>query len=483
MDTQSKEPAKSKREPKNLRAGVRFPRDLYARLERIPLSALTIPLERHDQHKKSAMTARNHLAETALDQTEIAAACLNIEAKDRSNLFPWNGQFSPQFVEVMLNRYAREGGTILYPFCGSGTVLAEASRLGLAATGIELNPAAYILARTYSLANIHQRDRVELLNLVEHNLQELLPKGWPLLIAVDSCSSETYQAALPVLLTKASIQERVILEALIILADFFKGTSAQKLAKTWGKLRQTVEQFPYSKALIALHHADGRYPESSKLFDMVFTSPPYINVYNYHQQYRASAEALGWDLLHVAKTEIGSNRKNRGNRFLTVTQYCLDLAICLSSLWSATKNNARIIFVMGRESRVRGIPFFNGEIAASLAVEAIGYRLALRQERVFTNRFGQRIFEDILHFQKPQPEKPSLNYLVKTRNIAELTLRAGLEHVGADDVKNDLLDAIRMVSEVTESPSYIINPNTNIEIADVISDATPRKAARNSRER
>lgn len=429
------------------------------------------------------MTARSYLSKTPLDETDISAACLNIEAKARSNLFPWNGQFSPQFVEVMFAQYAPVGARILDPFCGSGTVLAEASLLGLEATGVELNPAAYILARTYSLANVSHASRVALLTSVEHKLQSVLPEGWPLLMTVDAKSSETNEAALPSLLKEASQQERVILEAFIILADFFKGVSAAKLAKTWFKLRQTVEQLPHSEAPLALNHADGRYPEGEHLFNLVFTSPPYINVYNYHQQYRASAEALGWDLLHVAKTEIGSNRKNRGNRFLTVTQYCLDLAICLSSLWSATTPDARIIFVMGRESRVRGVPFFNGEIAAMLAVEAVGYRLALRQERVFTNRFGQRIFEDILHFQKPRPKAPKRNAIEIARKIASEALKAGIEHANEPDIREDLLDAINKVQEVIQSVRYIPKPATSQEKANAISNAAPRKAPRYSRER
>ncbi len=38
------------------------------------------------------------------------------------------------------------GGSVLDPFCGSGVVLAEARALGLAATGIDLNPAAALIA-------------------------------------------------------------------------------------------------------------------------------------------------------------------------------------------------------------------------------------------------------------------------------------------------------------------------------------------------
>src|SRR2546422_11321437 len=47
---------------------------------------------------------------------------------------------------------------------------------------------------------------------------------------------------------------------------------------------------------------------------VILTSPPYINVFNYHQNHRAILETLGWNVLKVAESEIGSNRKNRANR-------------------------------------------------------------------------------------------------------------------------------------------------------------------------
>lgn len=400
------------------------------------------------------MTSRNHLLSLPLNESDISAAHLNIESKARSNLFPWNGQFSPQFVEVMLRHYATAGASVLDPFCGSGTVLAESSHLDLTGTGIELNPAAFMLARIYTLACLSGSERVNLTTSVERALQTVMPTGWPLMVTIDVDSSYSYQAGLPSLLATSSEREKVVLEAFIILADFFKGTTTTKLAKTWEKLRQTIEKLPHTKAPINVHHSDGRYPAEGEKHDIVFTSPPYINVYNYHQQYRASAEALGWDLLHVAKTEIGSNRKNRGNRFLTVIQYCLDLAITLDSLWDATTPDARLIFVMGRESRVRGVPFFNGQIAANLAIEAVGYDLSLRQERVFTNRFGQQIFEDIVHFEKSEHRKPSGNALEVARKVAKATLENGLNHAGTDDIKGDLMDALNRVNEVKESPRY-----------------------------
>ena len=62
-----------------------------------------------------------------------------------------------------------------------------------------------------------------------------------------------------------------------------------------------------------MHHADARaLPVESGSADLVLTSPPYINVHNYNQKYRRSVEALEWDILAVARSEIGSNRQNRG---------------------------------------------------------------------------------------------------------------------------------------------------------------------------
>lgn len=393
-----------------------------------------------------------YLSHTPLNQDDICTSVLNIDNKERSNLFPWNGQFSPQFVEALLERYATSGTRVLDPFCGSGTVLSEAARLGLAASGIEVNPAAYVLSRTYSLSNLSPQDRRFALDGVEAKLQSILPKGWPLLTSVNNTLDDSYQKALITLRDTSHTTQRYILESLIILADFFKGPDSQKLAKTWSRLRLVIDTLPHNGNSITVHHGDGRFPDALGSFDLVLTSPPYINVYNYHQQYRASAEALGWDLLKVARTEIGSNRKHRGNRFLTVIQYCLDLAITLTSLWPVTSDDARLIFVLGRESRVRGIPFLNGEIAARLAIDAVGYNLAMRQERVFTNRFGQRIYEDILHFTKGHLLTSNPQHIA--RLIAEKMLREALELAASEEIRNDIIDAISQCSSVSESPHF-----------------------------
>lgn len=87
-----------------------------------------------------------------------------------------------------------------------------------------------------------------------------------------------------------------------------------------------IYNLPYNNSFIQVGLNGARKISlSSNSIVFILTLPPYINVINYHQQYRSTVEQLGCNVLKVAKTEIGSNWKNRSNRFLTVIQYCLDM--------------------------------------------------------------------------------------------------------------------------------------------------------------
>jgi hypothetical protein len=244
---------------------------------------------------------------------------------------------------------------------------------------------------------------------------------------------------------------KILLEALVVLLNYSDNEpTAETVLATWGKLRETVLALPESNALLLPANCDARaLPLADRSADIVITSPPYLNVFNYHQHYRRSVEALGWDLLEVARSEIGSNRKNRGNRFLTVIQYCIDMADVLWELRRACKPAARIIIVVGRESNVRKTRFFNGEIVARLAMRSAGYHLQNRQERVFQNRFGEIIIEDILHLIMG----PLNGALTPPVDIAQEALMAAAARAPKESL-GDLNSAVEMVGEVKPSPIF-----------------------------
>lgn len=396
-----------------------------------------------------------------LNTTDIPQSLLNIENKGRSNLFPWRGQFSPQFVETILDKYARPGFHVLDPFAGSGTVLHEAGLKGLRATAAEINPAAYKMACTYRFINESDKRRLSAISKLDDALGRTFLSTLPLFSGKpEKVQVRTKEALIRLDSDITEPSSKLLLESLIIRLDLYQaGLNPEKVIGTWNKLKTLVLGLPFSPEAIKVLNCDARtlpLPDSS--VDLVITSPPYINVFNYHQQYRASAEALGWNLLQVAKSEIGSNRKHRGNRFLTVIQYCLDLSQALGKLADTCKRSGRIIFVVGRESRVRGVPFYNGRIVGLVGVQCAGFELAMRQERVFKNKFGELIYEDILHFTNPAAARDDV--LPKARGVARQVLETALESAPRE-VSADLQDALARLSGVEPSPVYC--PNSAIK--------------------
>ena len=395
------------------------------------------------------VTISSQFFQIPLDTTQISQSNLNIEEKKRSNPLKWNGQFSPQFIEILLHTYSLPRYHIFDPFSGSGTVLLEAGMMGLSVCGTEINPAAYILSSTYYFININPSERKKYLDQVSENIwQKLQPS-----VFYSTHEQGFLVEALTSSLTEANEPlEKVLYQALIILLDIHKqDLSSDRIQKIWRKIVNHILQLPYSSAPIEVYNSDAKNtPIEDNWTDLVITSPPYINVFNYHQQYRASLELLSYDLLRVAKSEIGSNRKHRGKRFLTVIQYCLDMALVLKELRRISVSGARWIMVVGRESNVRGIPFYNGYIVTEVAYQAIGQSLVLKQERNFQNRFGQTIFEDILHFQVDKSIEQVFS-LEKARNVARLALEEAYNK-SANEVRGDIRQAIEQLDKVLPSP-------------------------------
>ncbi len=329
-----------------------------------------------------------------IDKTSISQGELDIDNKTRSNFFAWNGQFSPQFIEALLSHYAQNSDVVIDPFAGSGTTLCEAARKGIPAYGMELNASAYFMAKTYELANISIPEREALVDSVEQILKAI-SRTDEVLPTITQAIQQNSPSALSALLS-----------TLIILIDLFNNELSIPLLHTkWAGLKKTVLEIPFSTAQIKVDMGDARKLGcNSSEATLLITSPPYINVFNYHQKYRRSVEALGYDVLAIAKNEFGSNRKNRGNRLLTVIQYCIDMALSIKEAMRACCQGARMIYVVGRESNVLGYSFCNSRLIFEIATEIFQLPFLLRQERAFKNRFGQVIYEDILHFENTKME-------------------------------------------------------------------------------
>lgn len=387
---------------------------------------------------------RVHATMPEINHTEIDQALLDIDVKKRSNLFAWNGQFSPQFVETLLVHYAKDGDYVADPFLGSGTVLYECARRGLSAYGIELNASAYLMAKIYEFVNVSNKDREKLISRIDSQMADLSKMDG------DASLNQIVKVAK----TDKDAHVRIVLSALVVLLDVYNNKMSHELIeKKWNGLKDILLGLPQSEKEIKVEMGDARQMSlKDGCVDLIVTSPPYINVFNYHQKYRRSVELLGYDVLKIARSEFGSNRKNRGNRFLTVIQYCIDMAIALCEAGRTCKRGARLIYVVGRESKVLGVSFCNSELIFLIATEMLGYKCLLRQERAFKNRYGQNIVEDILHFSRGARVRNDIDVVEKeARQLAVDILLSKVKSTNKTDTVALLEDAVEKASTVMKS--------------------------------
>lgn len=367
---------------------------------------------------------------------------LDLTGRRRRSLFPWRGQFSPRLVNSLLRAFFPDQPRIIDPFVGSGTLLREAALCRLPAAGAEISLAAHALAEVHSFANMKpQRRRLAMRR-------------------VGSLLSQAEGEIGARLATRAMVETdsdiRILLAAFVVLLDMGRQDSESvRAARAWARLQSAVEGMPQSDAPIEAVRADARalpFPDGS--FGGAFTSPPYINVINYHQQYRSSAEALGSRVLFAAKSEIGSNWRYRANRFRIVVQYAMDMSTALAEMSRVCLPGSRLVLVVGRLSRVLGTPLHNSELLARVAVRVVGLEPIARQERAFTGRYGSQIREDILHFRL---RGPAIVQDDAARAEAVELLRETLDRASPDS-RDLILQTIDGASGV--EPSRIYCPGT-----------------------
>jgi hypothetical protein len=386
---------------------------------------------------------------------------LDVVNKTRSNIFGWRGQFTPEFVEYLLDRSDTGAGLVVDPFCGSGTVLLESAIRDRPAHGFEINPAAYTMSRFFTLCRLSRPQRLILLAEIDHLFGKAAGDfvDLPLFNPVDD-----YRASASNLLDLArELFSRTGSKAqtLLALLTLFEAEGCrvpnlnQAVSIAAARVRKNLLRLPHTETPLEVSLCDARLTHRHIRAEasLILTSPPYINVFNYHQNHRALLELLGFDLLRVAGSEIGSNRKNRQNRFRTVVQYALDMEQCLQAFALSLAAGGRLILVVGRESNVRGVAVPNSRLVRAILDDLGGFQHETTSERRFTNRFGASIYEDILVFRRLNVQPvPGGALRQATLCLKQLAGRA------AGEVLEDIHQAAADGPSIQPSPVFTRNP-------------------------
>lgn len=264
------------------------------------------------------------------------------------NLFPFPAKFPPEPIRKFMLKYSQPGSNILDPFSGSGTVLVEALMNDRTAHGIELNPVAALVSRAkatiYGPKDVKALEAIldELASLTENrdewasktlnplnipqykNVEHWFQKNmlYELTALRNYFLFESQQSkevknllwmAFLKIIVPVSNQDGETRYAAIKKNELQNGYALHKFSQVLREYRDALSESS------AIHHHRGttkavveegdsrivleRLPNSS--FDLVITSPPYINTFDYYLYHKHRIFWMGKDPQKIRAMEIG----------------------------------------------------------------------------------------------------------------------------------------------------------------------------------
>jgi DNA modification methylase len=322
-------------------------------------------------------------------------------------LHPYLGKFVPQLAEVFLRRYASPGQLVWDPFAGSGTTLVEANAFGARVAGCDVSAFNCLLMRAKTATYDPTTLLADVVRLSDREPGKKARRGgaylrrWfaprslvELLAFRERIEGTEYPELWQVVLSRSARSARLTrhddldFPAEPVTGEYFchkhrrvcrpVGEADKFLRRYVRDAVQRVQEFADSRsaASVSIVHGDSRAIDPPGPVDLVFTSPPYPGLIDYHEQHAYAYELLGLERRDC--DEIGRGVKG----------YCDDITAVLSRARRALRRGGKIVVVVNDR---RGL--YDGIIAAA------GLRIEDRLLRHVNRRTGRRkgeFYEEVL---------------------------------------------------------------------------------------
>jgi len=342
-------------------------------------------------------------------------------------LHPYLGKFIPQLVEIFLRKYKP---TLVYdPFSGSGTTLVEANALGVDAIGTDISAFNVLLSRVktadYDIPLLEKevKDILSRLSIYkskfandakvnkvfstdnEYIQQWFAPNTQKeLLCYLRLIKDYTYQDLLKIVLSRSARSARLVTHFDLDCPkapqtqpyNCFKHNRVCEPVREANKFlsRYTIDtlyrvkEFSKikTKAKVIINHDDSREVRLPHGIDMVFTSPPYIGLIDYHDQHKYAYQLLG--LKNNETREIGPAKQGQSQQAKRAYIQGIN-DVLLHTREYMTKNALALIVVNDKHKLYQS--------------DAAGFKEIGRVERHVNRRTGIRegaFYESILIWQK-----------------------------------------------------------------------------------
>jgi hypothetical protein len=341
--------------------------------------------------------------------TSVIRRCLSVHpergVRDHVHGFhSYPARLHPGTAARLIEAFAPARGQVADPFCGCGTVLIEARRLGRTALGLDLNPLAVRLTR-FKANPLNQAQRDNLLDAamrVAEGAEERRTDAVGPTRQYDE--EERAQFDIHVLLELDGLADGIrkeptgpIRQALLLaLSSIFSKVARQpssdgkkkRLASGFtlrffvSRVEELTRQLAEYEALLPAGAAqvdckEGDARELSKLgwrnVDLVISSPPYPGVLDYADYHRTRLRWLGLDGANLERQELGSRRGlQRLDHAAAAARWEQDFTRVLEALRRSLAPQGRAALVLA-DSMLAGEPY-----PADQVVERCGKGAGLR---------------------------------------------------------------------------------------------------------
>ena len=279
-------------------------------------------------------------------------------------IYPYRGKISAIDAQQIIHQLPHEG-TLLDPFCGSGTIVYEAQRWGLYAIGVDNNPIACILSRAKT-SPINKEKAIahceEMISKAKKLFTAKKMNEWP----SKYFHPQTAEEIMRIFHFKAEMSDYELAAFYGAIALTARACNHYKWSSTSiGKIINPLQYVDFYKKFLSkvrkhIRFVDGDNPpriiqhDSRKLtevveresVDYVYTSPPYFDALDYTSYYTRIIYEMDDDF----------ERKDiRKTLIQTFASYAEDMKIALSEIKEVTKQGATIIFVVGDKKTKEGI--------------------------------------------------------------------------------------------------------------------------------
>ncbi|WP_158675333.1 DNA methyltransferase [Thiohalobacter thiocyanaticus] len=327
-------------------------------------------------------------------------------------------RFVAQIPATLIGLLTDPGDTVLDPFCGSGTAIVEAQRLGRIATGIDINPVAGLVAKSKlhpvdgmtvaaaaSRWKRHTLKKIRLATLDASEAMSAIPQGvqqnkwysestlrdlavlWDAVRASRGEYADIWRAAFSAILLGACNEDRhwgyvcdntqpKAVRRIDAVDLYMQAVDAYVAAYIDRDefLGKGVE-FPLPQAdVIQDDAADAMEKLCSNSIDLVITSPPYFGVCDYIKAQRLSLEWFDMDIEEFRLREIGARSKR--HRKSAVSDYLFEMVRVFREVYRLLRGDGYLALIIGESSHRQSVV---DELTSVIC--DIGFEVLVEKER------------------------------------------------------------------------------------------------------